>query len=380
MKLRTFKADFELSNEPDGENVLFHGDNVLAMHELIHVGCKNKFKCIYIDPPYNTGGKFKHYNDKRDNWLAFMRERLLLLHQLLANDGTFWVSIDDNEMHYLKIMLDEIFGCENFIATIVVSMNPKGRQMDRFFAGSHEYVLCYAKNIKACTLDPGSREEVNTNDFPLEDDIGIFRLLPLRNTNKRFNPQTCPNLYYPIYHNITTNEFSTTKNFSDVGNVIFPEFGSGAPAVWRWGREKLDRESNSLSVKTITRRGKPYVDVFQRDYCLADRKKKMKTIWLSDAIGSTDQAKKEIRNLFPDDVFATPKPRQLMKRIIEAATVPGDFVLDAFMGSGTTAIVAHELGRRWVGIENGEHAKTLCLTRIKDCGANFTFCTYNDES
>jgi adenine-specific DNA-methyltransferase len=162
-----------------------------------------------------------------------MRDRLVLLRELLSEDGSLWVSIDDNELHYLKILCDEIFGRSNHIATIVASMNPKGRQLSRYFAGVHEYLLCIAKDISRCLISAQSTEDVDPNDFTLEDERGRHRLLPLRNTNKKFNPTTRPNLYYPVFYDPSTDRISLTAGEGFV--EILPEFGDGKPAVWRWG-------------------------------------------------------------------------------------------------------------------------------------------------
>jgi adenine-specific DNA-methyltransferase len=368
---RIFLEDEELSyanrvsHEDIFDNRLIHGDNLLALKALEHE-FTGKIKCVYIDPPYNTGYAFEHYDDGLEHslWLGLMRARLEVLHKLLSKDGSIWISIDDQEAHYLKVLCDEVFGRANFVCSIVVSMNPKGRQLDRFFAGSHEYVLCFAKDKANCSIIASSTEEVNFADFPEADAGGRFRYLPLRNTNKKFNPETRRNLHYPVFYNPETKVLSVEP--AGRGIEILPVFGDGKPAVWRWGKEKLEREKCELAVRQVQRRtGGAAYDLFQKDYCPDDRVKKLKSVWLSDAIGSTDEAKTEVKALSPDNVFGTPKPERLLRRILESATVPGDTVLDSFLGSGTSAAVAHKMGRRWIGVELGDHAVSLCAPRLR---------------
>ena len=363
----SYRADKRISDGDIFDNMLIHGDNLRALKAL-EQAYAGKVKCIYIDPPYNTGNAFGKYFDdgiEHSRWLSLIRLRLELLRELLSPDGTIWISIDDSEAHYLKVLCDEGFGRANYIATIICSMNPKGRQLGRFFAGSHEYLLCIARDKNSCAVTAESADEVNPKDFPKRDEHGPFRYLPLRNTNKRFNPSTRPNLHYPVYFSEATGRISASPMAGAIS--ILPEFGDGKPAVWRWGKEKLDREWKELAVRSVKRRrtGKVVMDLFQKDYCKEGRTKKLKTVWLSDAIGSTDQAKEEVRAFNPTDVFPTPKPERLLARIIATSTQPGDLVLDSFLGSGTTCAVAHKMGRRWIGIELGPHAETHCLPRLR---------------
>jgi len=256
----------------------------------------------------------------------------MIARQLLSERGVLFMSIDDHEVHHLKTILNEIMGEDHHLATLVVSLNPKGRQLGRLFATSHEYLLVYAKNIKQCELEYATSDLVNPKDFPLKDQQGSYRLLPLRNSNKRFNPTTRPNLYYPLYVHPTSGEVSVDMHTD--WHEVYPVFGSGEPAVWRWSRDKVKRDYSCLTGGLIKGKIGPRWDVRQRDYNYTGRKKKLKSIWPSKEIGSTDDAARELRDLGLD-IFETPKPIALIQRIISLMP-PDSIVLDFFAGSGTT--------------------------------------------
>lgn len=362
---KSHHASKRVSEQDSFDNRLIFGDNLLALKAL-EQEFAGKIKCVYIDPPYNTGAAFEHFDDGVEHslWLSLMRDRLELLRRLLRDDGSIWISIDDNEAHYLKVLCDEVFGRTNLVASIVASLNPKGRQLDRYFAASHEYILCIAKDIERCDMTAALADEVDLADFPQRDAGGSFRFLPLRNTNKKFNPETRRNLHYPIYFSRLSGAISTQP--IDGAIAIKPEFGDGSAAVWRWGKDKVEREIHLVAVREVKRRdGRCVCDVFQKDYCPPERTKKLKSIWLAEAIGSTDEAKEEAKVFNAGDVFPTPKPERLLHRIIQLATRESDLVLDSFAGSGTTGAVAHKMGRRWIMIEQGEHCHTHIIPRLK---------------
>ncbi len=190
----------------DTPDMVVCGDAYDAIQHLTALNGLRAPQLVYIDPPYNTGTIFTDYSDGLDHhlWLGMMRTRLTALRDALAPTGSIWVHLDDSEMPYARVLLDEIFGRENFIAQIVVEINPKGRQLDRFFAACHDYLLVYAKDTSMVTLEPGITGSVDPQDFPYEDSQGRYRLLPLRNTNKRFNPVTARTMSYPLYANPDT--------------------------------------------------------------------------------------------------------------------------------------------------------------------------------
>ncbi len=323
------------------DNVFIEGDNldVLATIE------PGSVDLIYTDPPYNTGNDFAYADSFRTQgggqagrhaaWVTMMRPRLMAMREVLAAHGAIYISIDDNEAAYLRLLLDEVFGESNFLAQIVVNLNPKGRQLGRGFATSHEYVMVYARDAKQCVLDASSHDTVDAADFALSTEDGrAFRHLPLRNTNKKFNPVTAPTLHFAVYGDPVTGQVSTT-DFAGAVEVL-PVFGDGRSAVWRWSRPRIEARPDDLVCREINGRSGPRIDVFQRDWLHRDggRRKKLPTIWLSEEIGSTDTAVAELKALV-GHVFESPKPTGLVRRIL--ATMPADaVVLDPFAGSGTT--------------------------------------------
>ncbi|WP_460795515.1 site-specific DNA-methyltransferase [Nocardioides pacificus] len=330
-------------------NTFIEGDNLDVLPRLVaHVQelPETAFDLVYIDPPYNTGNDFAYHDDFRGEradgtrrttrhaaWTAMMRPRLELAREVMAPSGAIFVSIDDNEVAHLRLLLDEVFGEHNLVAQVVVSLNPKGRQLGPFFATSHEYLLVYARDVRLCALDPTSAETVVAADFPLTDTDGRrYRRLPLRNTNKRFNPVTARTLHYPLWGDPATGKVATAS-FADAVEIT-PVFGDGTPAVWRWSRPRVDERPDDLVCRVVKGRGGERVDIFQKDWLHPDRRKKLPTIWLPDEIGSTDSAVAELKEIV-GHVFESPKPTGLLRRVV--ATMPPDArVLDFFAGSGTT--------------------------------------------
>lgn len=312
-------------------NVFIEGDNL----EVLCSWEPGSIDLIYLDPPYNTGSSFAYVDSFADHdaWVAMMRPRLLAARSVLAESGALYVSIDDHEVARLRLLLDEVFGESQFLAQIVVSLNPKGRQLGGGFATSHEYLLVYARDRRACVLDASSTSTVVAADFPLRTEDGrSFRHLPLRNTNKKFNPVTAATMAFAVYGDPVTGAVRTTP-FDDAVEVL-PVFGDDRPAVWRWSRPLIDARPDDLVCRLIQGRTGPRVDVFQRDWLHDGRRKKLRTIWLSEEVGSTDTAVAELKALV-GHVFESPKPTGLLLRILE--TMPADArVLDAFAGSGTT--------------------------------------------
>ncbi|GHJ60872.1 site-specific DNA-methyltransferase [Nocardioides sp. OK12] len=349
-------GDLDETANPYADNLLFTGDSLDVLRVLTNTPefrrvYRGKVKAVYIDPPFNTGQAFEHYDDWMDHstWLSFMHARLLLIAELLSDEGSVWVHLDDAEAHRMRCLMDEVFGAQNFIADLTVEMNPKGRQLDKFFAGSNDRVLVYAKNRALVTLECGSKDDVNHADFPKTDENGLaFRHLPLRNTNKKFNPQTARTMHFAIHGNPRTGKVAMEP--FEGSQAIWPVFGDLTPAVWRWSPPKVIAQADELECREVSGRVGIRADIFQRDYLGENRTKKLKTVWMSADTGSSDEGKRELKALNLNG-FDTPKPERLLKRIIEIATAPGDIVLDVFGGSGGTAAVAQKLGRRWATAE-----------------------------
>jgi adenine-specific DNA-methyltransferase len=319
-------------------NTFVEGDNLDVLPRL--APAYGPFDAVYLDPPYNTGNPFA-YNDKtagrrvdrHDAWVATMRPRLEAVREVMSPRGAVFVSIDDHEAARLRLLMDEVFGEDRFLAQIVVNLNPKGRQLGKGFATSHEYLLIYARSAVDCVLDASSTSQVDPRDFPLSTDDGRrFRRLPLRNTNKKFNPVTAPTMHFAIFGSPETGQVSS-EPFPDALEIK-PVFGDGAPAVWRWSAAKIDAQPDDLVCRHVGQGERRRVDVFQRDWLHEGRRKKLRTIWLAEEIGSTDTAVMELKALV-GHLFESPKPTGLLRRILE--TMPDDArVLDAFAGSGTT--------------------------------------------
>jgi len=323
-------------------NTFVEGDNLDVMGRLT----ASSYDLVYLDPPYNTGNDFAYRDSFRGRhgegaigrhaaWREFMRPRLEATHRLLAETGAIFVSIDDHEVAHLRLLLDEVYGEDGFLAQVVVNLNPKGRQLGPGFATSHEYVLAYARDPRRCVLDASSAETVVDSDFPLTAPDGRrYRRLPLRNTNKKFHPLTAPTLHFPVWGSPDTGEVRL-EPFGDAVEIK-PVFGDGAPAVWRWSPARIAARYDDLECRIVRGPAGARADVFQRDWRhpVGGRRKKLRTIWPASEIGSTDVAVKEVKDLV-GPVFASPKPTGLLRRIL--GTMPPDVrVLDPFAGSGTT--------------------------------------------
>lgn len=333
----------ELSaGDPNTANMLIQGDNLEALKALLPFYA-GQVKCVYIDPPYNTRSAFEHYDDNLEHtqWLAMMWPRLELLRDLLAEDGSIWVSIDDNEGHYLKVLCDEVFGRGNFIASAVWQKR-YSRENREAIGDAHEYVLIYAKDgasFKAVRNRVPMTEEQqkiykNLNNHPR----GRWRGIPM--TAQGYRPNQMYEIVAPgggVHRppegrcwSMIEPEF---KRLLADGRIYFGKDGNSQPNVIRF----LDEVEGLV----------PW------------------TWWPHEEVGHTDEAMKEMHSLYgKENPFPTPKPERLLRRILHIATNPGDLVLDSFLGSGTTAAVAHKMGRRYIGVEMGDHAVTHCAPRL----------------
>jgi len=332
-------------NEKDiFDNRLIFGDNLLALKAL-EAEFTGKVKCIYIDPPYNTGSAFEHYDDGVEHslWLALMRDRLELLRKLLRPDGTIWVTIDDHECHYLKVVLDEVFGRDAFVSTIVWE-NFYGRSNAAAISPSHNYLLIYSpmgldwKNVRR--LLPRDEKSSSKYTNPDHDPNGLWRLGPIFAAEER--------------HEGLMYEIKTPS-----GRKVRPPKGSHwrmvEPEFWdlvQKGRITFGPKGDNVPAVKL------YLNEVQEG--LVPR-----TWWPHTEVGHSQEAKREVQALFRDVIpFDTPKPERLLLRVLQIATDPGDLVLDSFAGSGTTGAVAHKMGRRWIMVELGEHCHTHIIPRL----------------
>jgi adenine-specific DNA-methyltransferase len=323
-------------------NMLIHGDNLLALKAL-EQDFAGQIKCAAIDPPYNTGNAFEHYDDGVEHsiWLSLMKPRIEIIHKLLRDDGTLWIFIDDDESHYLKVLCDEVFGRKNFVANVIWEKKFSPQNDAKWLSDSHDHILVYTKN----------KEIWRPNLLPRTEDMD----------SRYANPDDDPRGSWTS-SDLTAQdpfEYGVYEITGPTGKVFTP----GNNRHWVYGKEKMEE---LVSDKRIwfgaSGNNKPR---FKRFLSEVQEGIVSKTIWYRTEVGDNQEAKRETKAFNSDEVFATPKPERIIQRILTLATNPGDLVLDSFGGSGTTGAVAHKMGRKWIMVELGEHAHTHCLPRLK---------------
>lgn len=325
------------------DNILIHGDNLLALKAL-EKKFAGKVKCIFIDPPYNTGSAFEHYDDNLEHsiWLNLMTQRLYILKNLLTEDGTIWIILDDSEVHYLKVVCDELWGRNNFISDITWNSR-KSVSNDAIISMNTNHILVYATNAdtirqkaKKGELFKGPIDETKFSN-PDNDPRGKWIADPFDAPNIR------PNLTYPVVNPNTGVEYWPPKG--------------------RCWRTTLDNYKEALADNRIvfgkTGKSKPQLKRFLSE--CSGKGSVLTNLW--NDLDTTTNATKHSQQLF-NKPFTNPKPEDLVARCIELATKPGDIVFDSFLGSGTTSAVAHKLHRRWIGIEMGDQAYDYCKVRM----------------
>lgn len=340
---KSYHAKQRVSENDIFDNRLIFGDNLLALKAL-EQEFTGKVKCVFIDPPYNTGSAFTHYDDGMEHsiWLGLMRDRLEIIRRLLSDDGSLWITIDDNEVHYLKILCDEIFGRKCFVASIVWRSTDNSNNDSKQFSIDHNYILIYSKTEDwepNKIFDNSKRSHFKNPD---NDPRGAYF-----DGNPLNSPKPRPNLTFDLK--------------APNGNIIKPPNNG-----WRWSKETIAEKLATGEIRfTPDGRG-----IRRRTY-LADMKGlPPSTLWADlEKTGHNRQAKYELKNLFPDvlvnELFGTPKPERLIYQILELSTGEGDLVLDSFAGSGTTGAVAQKMRRRWIMVELGEHCHTHVIPRLK---------------
>lgn len=341
-------GEIETETLPNGKpwngNMLIHGDNLLALKALEQY-YSNSVKCIYIDPPYNTGRAFEHYDDNLEHstWLSLMRDRLEVLHKLLSNDGSIWVTLDDNEVFYCKVMMDEIFGRANFVGSIIWEKADSPKMDTKYFSSSHDIILVYAKEISKLTINREMSDEVPAHYNKIDENGKVYYLKPMR----LMGGNVSDSLYYPM--------------IAPDGTEVYPISSKGQKTCWRWSKKKVNDEYYRIEwVK-----GKNGWSLYYRIYADTRKGTPIQTVWHHKDVGSNRTSKSEINYLFGNNTFETPKPERLIQKIINASTLEGDLVFDSFLGSGTTAAVAHKMGRKYIGVEMGNHAYTHCAKRLQ---------------
>ena len=341
------------------DNMLIHGDNLLALKAL-EQDFTGKIKCIYIDPPYNTGNAFDYYDDGLEHsiWLNLMRERLEILKHLLSEDGSIWISIDEKEGHYLKVLCDEIFGRHNFVIQTTIqrggvtghkAINPTPVQVC-------DYMLTYAKNKEQWVYHPvyaprGYDKAYNKYIVNWDEPYQKWEIAPIK---KLLSERKC-----------SIDELLQTEGHRII-RTARPDYN----AVGKEIKYLIDKsEENPSDIFYLHRENNP--DIYMKDgeriLFYKDKLRKIDGKWITVELVTnlwTDMNYQGIAKEGGVTFRKNKKPEAQIARILEMATMPGDLVLDSFLGSGTTCAVAHKMGRRWIGIELGEHCNTLCIPRL----------------
>ena len=355
---KSYHASHRVTDHDIFDNRLIFGDNLLALKAL-EQGFSGKIKCIFIDPPYNTGVAFEQYEDglEHSTWLSLIRERLTLLSRFLTPDGSLWVTLDDNEAHYMKVIGDEVFGRGCFIGDLAWQKRD-GPPNDRKIGSIHDHVLVWGKTLPGTSKKTLAEEAFNLMPRTEKADAQyrVFREPegpdprgPFRKIDTTANAKGgryVESLYYPIKNPYTDQE-------------IWPRKGT----CWRHNPEEMARLQADRRLYWGVRgtATTPMRKLFTTE---AKRGMSAPSIW-SD-VGFNQHASAHLEQLFGEKAaFETPKPEALLARIIQIASNEGDWVLDSFAGSGTTGAVAHKLGRRWVMVEVHEHCDTLIVPRMK---------------
>jgi adenine-specific DNA-methyltransferase len=352
---RLLEAVPELSyGDEQTENMLIKGDNLEALKALLPFYA-GRVKCIFIDPPYNTRSAFEHYDDNLEHtqWLGMMYPRLELLRDLLTEDGSIWVTIDDNEAHYLKVIMDEVFGRKNFVANVVWQKKASPQANAIWLSDSHDHILVFArnKNIWRPNLLQRSVSADARYDNPDDDPRG---------------PWTSGDFTISLTGGQRGAQFAKTGESNNLYEIVTPSGRKLWPTKGRcWGA--IEESFKQLVADNRIWFGKDGNNVPRIKRFLSEVQDGIvcTTVWLRSEVGDNQDSKREILQFNNAEVFSTPKPERLIGRIIEVATGTGELLLDSFLGSGTTAAVAHKMGRRYIGIEMGEHAETHCVPRLK---------------
>lgn len=356
----TVESNETISFDKDSDNLIIKGNNLLALHTL-----KEKFlgqvKLIYIDPPYNTKNDSFVYNDKfsHSTWLTFMKNRLEIALELLSDDGIIFIQSDDNEQAFLKILCDNIFGSNNFVATVPVISNLKGNQDQYGFAGTHEYLTVFAKNVSIAKFNNLLISDESIDEWQ-EDEIGYFKKgANLKATGVNAPRAKRPNLFYPVFIN-ESGELSLERK-STTDYELLP-ITDGQEMSWRWQKETMQKLINDVIVTTGTEGYSIYKK--QRPELGDLPSKKPKSVLYRPEY-SSGNGTNQLRALFGEKVFSFPKPEHLISDIIQIGSKEGDIVLDFFAGSGTTPAVAMKMKRRFIAIEQMDYINEITIPRLQ---------------
>lgn len=353
-KERSYHAEHRVSDDDIFDNILIKGDNLLALKAL-EQEYTGKVKCIYIDPPYNTGSAFSHYEDGIEHslWLSLMRDRIEILRKLLSEDGSLWISIDDDESHYLKVAIDEVFGRSNFVSNVIWQKKASPQANAVWLSDSHDHVLVYAKNKEIWRPNLLERSEAADSRYSNPD-------------NDPRGPWSSGDFTLSLTGGQRGAQFARTGVSANIYEIVTPSGRIVTPPsgrCWTYSKDKYLELAEDNRVWF----GQDGNNVPRLKRFLAEVQEGMvaMTIWPRTEVGDNQESKREVQQFNSTDIFATPKPERLMQRILHLGTNEGDVVLDSFGGSGTTAAVAHKMKRRWIMVELGDHVLTHIIPRLK---------------
>ena len=386
---RVLNKKYHYGDAAGRDNMIIHGDNLEALKSLLP-RYESRIKCIYIDPPYNTGNEKWVYNDnvndpqikkwlgevvgkegedlsRHDKWLCMMYPRLRLLQKLLADDGVIFISIDDNEKFNLKLLCDEIFSPNRFVADIAVINNLKGRSDDKYIATAHESLLIYRK--KNFITYGVSIPEDYVKEYRFSDKKGKYRLQGLRKRGAGAKREDRPNMYYAFYYDVKKNILSVER-LNDSMVEIYPRLSDGTDGRWRWGIDTAKQRIDDLVVQKV--KGRNEWDVFQKDYLPDDDSKRIKpkSFWNGSEF-SAETGTLQVKAILGKGIFETPKSTGLLEYCMEQAMDKNDIVLDSFAGSGTTAHAVLNMNktdggnRKFILIEMMDYAEDITAERVR---------------
>ena len=343
---KSYHAKHRVTENDLFDNRLIFGDNLLALKAL-EAEFAGRVKCVFIDPPYNTGSAFTHYDDGLEHsiWLGLMRDRLEIIRRLMSEDGSIWITIDDNEAHYLKVICDEIFGRSNFLCDIAWEKRYSPPPDTKDFGYVHDHILVYRKSPSfRRNLLPLTEDQSGRYKNPDNDPRGPWKAMDY---TCRYSADERPNLFYPIRQ-------------PNTGEEILPK----RTRVWAMSREVHEKNEREGRIWWGAK-GTNSVPALKNFFSEINQGMMPMSLWKHTLAGHNQDAAKEMLGLYGHDVFSTPKPERLLQTVLHVATQPGDWVLDSFAGSGTTGAVAHKMGRRWIMAELGEHCHTHIIPRLK---------------
>lgn len=343
-------GEHEVEELKDIDNLIIKGNNLLALHSL-KKRFAGKVKLIYIDPPYNTGSDSFNYNDNfnHSTWLTFMKNRLEVAREILSNKGTLWITLDDSESHYMKVLCDEIFGRENFITNIIWEKSDSPKMDSQFISTKHDHLLVYSKSISNTEWNMLKVTNIAEHYNKVDKEGRRYYLKPLRAMSGQGDTREArPTLFFGIK--------------SPDGKEVFPIKPNGIEGAWRWSQKKVIDEIDRIDWVDGKNGWTPYY----RIYADTNSTRPPETLWYHSEVGSNRTSKTEVKKVLDDNTrFDTPKPEKLIQRIIQIATNENDIVLDFFMGSGTTVAVAHKMNRQYIGIEQMDYIETVSVERLK---------------